>query len=352
MNGASSQPQEAEIDAIAALNRLTELATSYGVSQIFRTACQVGVFEQLQDGPLSAEELAPRTQLHPDGCRRLLAALRQLGLVDDDDGRFRNSDVGQFLTSGSPLQLEPLSMWATPFYRMWEFLPDALRNLEPVWQQALGTTAEQTFAALYEDPARLRRFTRIMNAYSIPIGREIARRFDFSSYRCLLDVAGSAGGQAIQIGLRYPHLQGIVMDLPPVCAVADEDIEAAGLADRFRAEAADLFAGPYPAGADVAILSWILHDWSDDSCRVILRNCFETLPSGGVLLVSEAVLNDDLSGSDHAVFLSLHMAVCCEPGARERTESEYRALLEDAGFTGIEVIRFGAPRDVVVARKP
>ncbi len=53
---------------------------------------------------------------------------------------------------------------------MWEFLLDALREFSPRWQQALGTTAEETFAALYEDPVRLRRFCQLMDAFSLPIG--------------------------------------------------------------------------------------------------------------------------------------------------------------------------------------
>jgi hypothetical protein len=100
-----------------------------------------------------------------------------------------------------------------------------------------------------------------------------------------------SGGLSIQIGLRYPHLRGIIMDLPPVCK------------------------------------------------------------SQGVLLISECVLNDDYSGSLFGVLMSLHMLVVCEPGARERSEREYRSLLAETGFRDVEVIRLEAPRDLIVARK-
>jgi hypothetical protein len=349
---ASVRQHASEVTPLAALNHVNALATSYFASQAFSTACKLGVFDELSRRSATADDLAAELGLHPDGCRRLLAALRQMRLVESEDGRYRNSPVGAYLTADSPVPLGALAMWGAPFYHMWEFLPDALRDLSPVWQQALGTSAEETFAALYENPERVREFARCMNACSIPVGQEVAERFDFTPYRCVLDVAGGPGGFAIQIGLRYPHLRGIIMDLPPVCEVAEEDIRASGLADRFRADAADLFAGPYPSGADVITLCFVLHDWSDASCRTILRNCFEALPSGGALLVGESVLNDDYSGSDFGVFLSLHMAVVCEPGARERTEGEYRSLLEETGFRRTEVIRFGAPRDLIVAHKP
>jgi hypothetical protein len=210
----------------------------------------------------------------------------------------------------------------------------------------------QSGVALYEDPIRLRRFVQTMNAYSIPEGEAIAQLFDFTPYACVLDVAGVPGGLSQQIGLRYPHLRGIILDLPPICRVAEEDIEANGLSGRFHAQFADLFAGPYPAGADVITLGWILHDWNDEHCRTILRHCFDALPPGGALLIVESVLNEDLSGSRFGVMMSLHMTVCCEPGARERSEAEYRALLTEAGFVQVEVRRFGAPRDLVIARKP
>jgi hypothetical protein len=64
------------------------------------------------------------------------------------------------------------------------------------------------------------------------------------------------------------------------------------------------------------------------------------------------VLDNDWSGSQFGVLMSLHMTVCCEPGARERSEAEHRALLAEAGFEQVEVRRFGGLRDLIVARKP
>jgi ubiquinone/menaquinone biosynthesis C-methylase UbiE len=337
---------------VQALNRLVEIASGYAVSQTFFTACRLGLFEQLSKGPATAEDLSQRLSIHPNGCRRLLVALAHLGLVEREDGLYQNSELGNFCTSKSPVPLEPISMMGEPFYRMFEYLPDALREFSPRWQQALGTAANEVFAALYEDPARLRRFAQMMNAFSIPQGQEIAEHFDFTPYQCVMDVAGGPGGIAIQIGLRYPHLRGIVMDMAPVCEVAKEHIQSSGLADRFTTAAADLFTGPYPRGADVMVLGHILHDWSDESCHKILRNCIEVLPSPGVLLVSESVLNDDFSGTTHALMKDLTMLVACESGARERSKAEYRSLLEEAGFRDVEVIRLEAPRDLIVARKP
>ncbi len=336
---------------IQALNRILDIATGYCTVQTFVAACKLGVFEELSNGSISAEDLAKRIAIHPTGCRRFLSALVQFGFAERDGDLYRNSELGNYCCSKSPVNLAPISGFAEPFYHMFEFLPDALREYSPRWQQALGTSKEDVFGALYEDPARLRQFAEFMNAMSVPQGMHIAELFDFSPYRCIMDVAGGPGGQAIEIGKRYPHLRGIITDMAPVCAIAREHIEANGLSDRFTAIPADLFEGNYPEGADVLLLGHILHDWNDESCRRILTNAHRALPPDGVLLISESVLHPDHSGSQAAIRKDIAMLVVCESGACERTEAEYGALLHDTGFDVTRLIRMEAPRDLLVARK-
>ena len=120
---------------------------------------------------------------------------------------------------------------------------------------------------------------------------------------------------------------------------------------RFETKQSDLFSAPYPLGAGVALLSWVLHDWNDEHCLQILRRCREALPIGGALLISEALLDDSSPPRRFPALLSLQMLMVCEPGARERTESEYASMLHAASFTVERTVRMDAPRDLIVARK-
>ena len=333
-----------------ALARVQSIAWGFVNSQAFASACELGVFDALADGPLSTDALAQRMGLQPRPCRRLLMLLARLDLLVQDGQEFRNSELGQFCTAKSPVNLSKLSAFA-PFYHMFEHLTSALRENAPQWQRAFGATRQETFASLYADPEALRAFAALMNAMSVPQGQLIADSHDFSKHSCVMDVAGGPGGQSIEIGLRYPHLRGIITDLPPVCDVAREHIRAAGLEGRFAAIPADLITGPYPHGADVILLGHILHDWSDDTCRKILRNAAEALPPRGTLLLSESVLQPDFSANNNALAKDLVMLIANEPDARERTEEEYRALLHENGFAIEKVVRLKAPRDLVVATK-
>ena len=100
-------------------------------------------------------------------------------------------------------------------------------------------------------------------------------------------------------------------------------------------------------------LSWILHDWNDEKCASILGHCFDALPSDGVLLISESVMNEDYSGSSlWSEIYSLFMLTVCESEGRERPESKNRALLQRSGFRDVELRRSVGPRDLIVARRP
>jgi hypothetical protein len=336
--------------AASALTKLMGISFGFVHSQALFSAYELGVFDALADGPLTVDDLARKVQIPATACRRLLIVLASLDLVEREDGTFRNSELGQFCSSKSPVNLGPVAK-SRPFYHMCEYLSDALKENSPRWEQALGTTAKDAFGALYADPARLREFGELMNAMSVPQGQLIAECFDFAPHDCIMDVAGGPGGQAIQIGLRHSHLRGIITDLEPVCALAREQIASHGLASRFTAVAADLLAGPYPSGADVLLLGHILHDWSDDTCRTILRHCAAALPSNGVLLISESILNPDYSGTNVANLKDLIMLIANESGARERSEEEYKSLLDAAGFDVVRVMRLDAPRDLLIAKK-
>lgn len=335
-----------------ALNRLREIGLGFAASHAFFAACKLGVLDALARRARTPAELGEELDMNPEGLQRLLVVLERLELVERDGERFRTSALGSYARSDSPYVMDGLSK-IEKFVRMWEYLPDALRNYGPVWQEAFGATSQEIFVELYSDPKELRRFCDYMDAYSVAIGQEIAEAHDFSAHRRLMDVAGGPGGLSRQILKRHPHLEGVVVDLPEVLEVTRERIAADGLEERMRTESADLFEGPYPEGADAITLSWILHDWSDENCRKILRCCFDALPSGGTLLVSESVMHEDGSGSTlYTELYSLFMLVACESGGRERPESEHRALLEEAGFDGIRLVRSPGPRDLIVARKP
>jgi acetylserotonin N-methyltransferase len=109
----------------------------------------------------------------------------------------------------------------------------------------------------------------------------------------------------------------------------------------------DFFNDPLPP-ADLYSLGRILHDWADEKALGLLRKIAAALPDGGGVLIAEILLDEDRTGPVSGLMQSLNMLVCAE--GRERTLSEYTALLGAAGFGEVQGVRTGAPLDAILAR--
>jgi hypothetical protein len=122
-----------------------------------------------------------------------------------------------------------------------------------------------------------------------------------------------------------------------------------GVADRCDFFGGDFFEDDLPAGADAHIISTVLHDWGDEDCLKILRNCRRQIPDKGRLLVVEIVLSDEKNVPDtYRNFLDLGMLTGTE-GGMERTGFEFRNLLATAGFSLSRILPTKAPQWVIEA---
>ncbi|KAM0007780.1 putative caffeate O-methyltransferase [Helianthus debilis subsp. tardiflorus] len=89
---------------------------------------------------------------------------------------------------------------------------------------------------------------------------------------------------------------------------------------------------------DAIFMKWILHDWSDDHCIKLLKNCYKALPKNGKVIIIEAIL-PFLPDTSASVKVNTNMDVfmmTVNTGGKERTEDEFLALAKSAGFKGIK----------------
>lgn len=342
--------KETNVKPLDALNKLNSIAFTFYTAGTFSASCNLKIYDVLTS-PKTPAELAQAVDIHPDSAQRLLSAVENLGLVEQSNGKYVNSEAGHYLSESShhPMAFHQNDCY---FYHMWEFLPDALREYSPRHQQAWNQSAQELYKAIYGNEQQMRHFFRLLDSYNWPIGEETARVVDFSEYRKILDVAGGTGTYAATVVKQYPNLSGVCLDLEPVRHLSEEMITKNNLANKFEFIAGDMFKNEYPKDCDVIFLSYILHNWDENNCLTILKNCYDALPSGGMLLISEKILNNDYSGDWWGVMMNLQMLSAFQPGAKERTENEYYELLKKSGFVTPKLYRLDAPRDVLIAFKP
>ena len=329
---------------------LMHLVSGFWASKTLAAAVELDLFTTLSGVTVDVDDLCQLLGLHSRPAEMLLSGCASLGLLEECDGRFANSPLAEeYLVRGKPYYFGGVvTMLDRRLYLPWDRLADALRtNRAQTWGDQPGL-----FEAISTNPAEQRIFTEAMHSWSIQSGRSLAEAFDFAPYRRLIDVGGGSGAYCIEACLRYPHLRAVVYDIPAALEIAREKIAEAGLSDRIATQAGDFFKDDLPEGSDVALLSMILHDWTPEKNRTILRKCYDALPAGGAMLVSELMMDDDKSGPAPAALMSLNMLI--ETEGRNYTWAEYTRWLEETGFEAIRRVPLESPgaNGILVGRKP
>jgi ubiquinone/menaquinone biosynthesis C-methylase UbiE len=233
-------------------------------------------------------------------------------------------------------------------YPGWLRLTEALRDNRPT----AFDPDKQTSLFSEDDPVVVGVFWKAMAVLSTSTAQVLGRTLDLSQTQALLDVGGGGGAFTIELCRLYPHLTAAVFDMPFVCELTQPRINEAELSDRISVIPGDFFKEKLPTGYDTILLSMILHDWDVPDCQRLVAKCFDALPSGGTLMISELLVNDAKDGPLDAAMMSLAMLI--ETWGRNYTAAEYQTWLAEAGFTDISTTPLRAPgaNGVVIARKP
>ncbi len=326
--------------ADAAADRAFELVNGYRASQLVGVAAHLKIPDLLANGPMAAQDLATATGIHADRLRRVLRGLAALGvLIDKEDGRFGNSDVGELFREGTQGSYRALVMMLLPeSYRDWEHLLESLRSGMTGHEIAFGRSL---WDSLRRDPDFARRFNQSMVSGSERIADFVASSYDFSAASLIVDVGGGNGALAAGVLRAHSHLRGLVCDLPAGLAGAREYLKSHHLLDRCTTAECDFFES-VPHGGDVYLLKNIIHDWEDDPATRILATCRTAAGPGGRLVIVERVLPAHVTAAPehlNAAMMDLQMMV--QLGSRERTQDEYRTLMERAGWQFVGAIPGG-----------
>jgi SAM-dependent methyltransferase len=328
--------------------RILQLGLEFWGSKTLLSAVELGLFTELAKGPLDANVLAKRLTLHQRSARDFFDALVALGMLRRTGTRYANTpETSLFLDRGKPSYVGGiLEMCNARLYHFWGSLTDALRTGKP---QNEAKTGEDFFGTLYADPKRLEGFLKAMTGISQGTARAMAGKFPWRKYRSFADVGCAQGGVAAEIALAHEHLAGEGMDLPVVRPIFEDYARAKGIEKRLRFHAGDFFKDPLPK-TDVLIMGHILHDWNLDEKRMLLRKAYDALPSGGALIVHEAIIDDARKKNALGLLMSLNMLIET-PGGFDFTGADCTRWMKEAGFKRTKVEKLVGPDSMVVGIK-
>lgn len=326
--------------------RILELGLGFASSKVLLSAVEMEVFTELAKQPATAEELRLRLGLHTRSARDFFDALVSLGMIDRVDSTYRNTaETDLFLDKNKPSYMGGLLEMANArLYPFWGSLTEGLRTGTP---QNEAKTGGDFFAALYQEPARLRQFAHAMTGISMGPALAIAEKFPWAKYRTFIDVGTAEGG--LPVSLRHSHLTGGGTDLPALEPIFTDFVSAHGLADRLRFRANNFFEEPLP-NADVLVMGHILHDWDLEEKRLLIGKAYDALPEGGALIIYEMLIDDERRENTLGLIMSLNMLIET-PGGFDYTGADCRGWFSDAGFSESYVEHLVGPESMVVGIK-
>lgn len=316
----------------AAPRSVGDLVNGYWTTQAIAAAVELGVFDRLAQSPFDAAALARSSGCHAQSLARLLGALASLGLVvAHDDGRYALSDLGAQLRSDAAGSLA----WWSRFCggRLWTRFASLTESVRTGKSARLRAGDSDDFADYERDRGAGDAFQRAMADVTRPVAEALVRTVDLGGVDRVVDVGGGFGRMLATILAARPAARGVLFDLAHVVDAARAELERTGVAQRCDFVEGSFF-DAIPGGAGAYVIKSVLHDWDDGHCATILRNCAAAMRGHPARLLVVERLRPERYGAtarDQAIARS-DLIMLVSLGGRERSEREYRAMLDAAGF--------------------
>jgi len=307
---------------------LIQMGAASWISAVVYAAAKLGIADHLAAGPRSAVELADATRTHAPSLHRLMRTLAGLGILTERDAqRFALTRLGEALKSDAPgsARATLIAFCGPAFWHSWEEILYSLQTGKTGFEKAFGMPV---FDYLSQHPEEASYFSEAMVGFHGAEPPAVARAYDFSGTKTIVDVGGATGNMLAAILSHHAAPRGVLFDRPHVVRDASALLRARGVDERVTIEPGDFFES-VPAGGDVYLLSHIIHDWNEEQCLTILGHCRNVIQPDGRLLIIETVLPTGDTPHQGKV---QDMVMLVVPGGQERTEAEYASLLGKAGF--------------------
>jgi hypothetical protein len=310
----------------------SDLVTPWAI----RVAATLRLADLMAGGVSSVATLAERSGADTDTLHRLLRYLACRGVfTETGPDSYGLTESAAVLRSDHPLGMRDWFDLEGSGGRMdaaFTALLDVVRTGKPGYPLVHGRE-------LWEDTGES--YNALMNRHTEFAAPAVVNGYRWDGVRSLVDVGGGSGSLLRGIAAANPRLSATLVDLPDAAEAAGRAFAKAGLAERCTAVAGDFFE-PLPAGAEVYLLSWVLHDWPDADAERILRRCANAAGTDGRVVVVE---NLD-SGERPEVTTAMDLRLLVLFGGRERTAAQLDTLAAAAGLRRLSARALPGPNPV------
>jgi len=293
------------------------------IGRCMQVIAEAGIADALGDEPRSAAQLAIATRCHAESLDRMLRLLAAVGVYQrEPDGRYVHSAASRLMRTDHPASAASVARLLNgPLYQA------ALARLDHslrTGETAIGEIAPAgIFPYLAGHPEEASYFHAAMSAMTAQSNAAVLASYDFSRYATIADIGGGEGRLLAAILERVPQARGMLVDLPEVL-----ERPSGATHQRLRRIPGNFLHDEMPP-AQLYLLKYILHDWSDAHARGILQRIRRAGGAGAKLVIAEAFVTDD---PGFTVSKLMDVGMLAVLGGRERTRAQHENLLVASGF--------------------
>lgn len=324
---------------------MMDLILGYWATQTIRAIADLSIADHLADGGLSAGQIAGREGISVDTAFRLLRAGVGLGLLTADaDGRFYATERLDTLRKDAPRSLRAIALSFTDpeLWQRWNGFVASIRNGHG---QETASDGSELYDDLAQNPEDGERFSAAMASATSCWSHNIAEVINTTQVQRVVDIGGANGTLVRLLQQANPALRAVIFDRPAVASWARVDIARSGFPDRTEVIGGDFFESVPPG--DLYLLKFILHNWDDQHCIEILRQCRQAAVPGARIAIIEFIVGD-LADPGRLATLD-DMAMLAVLGGRSRSLDEFDVLLAAAGLRRTAVRPTTFPQSVIEA---
>ena len=327
--------------------RIMQFAFGYAPTLILEAAVRHRVFDVLDEGPQTVEQVSAATGASVRGLRAVMNALVGLEfLAKDHEGRYSlTAESAAFLVSTRPGFTGGIFRHASEqLLPKWLGINEIVRTGRP----AKAVNQEQGGAQFFE------RFVEDIFPMSYPAAQVLAEVLGVARSKQpveVLDLAAGSGVWGIALAQKSSHVRVTVVDWAGVIPVTRRMAARFGVEDRFSFVEGDLLEADFGGGYKIATLGHILHSEGEERSRALLKKTFEALAPGGTIAIAEFIVNEERTGPPQALIFAVNMLVNSERGDTF-SFGEINGWLQEAGFANARTVEAPGPSPLITATKP
>jgi len=309
----------------------------FQASRVILSAVELDIFTAVGDRA-GASDVARKLNADTRAVEMMLNALVSLDLLTKQDGLFYNTSLSKrYLMQNSPDDSRASLMHTVHLWARWSTLTECIKEGSSVTYKELDQRGDDWTEA----------FIAAMHKNAGARAPYVVGTIGIDGAKKVLDVGGGSGAYSIAFAKADPDLQAFVFDLPDVTRIAQRHIDEAGISDRVKTKDGNFHKDNFGAGYDIVFISAICHMNSPEENLRLLKKSYDSLESGGRVIIQDFILHDDKTSPQTGALFALNMLVGTKSGS-SYSEKEYTDWLRTAGFKDIEMRKLPGPTALLI----